>query len=146
MKFLFCMAIKRQNMLDFVVQKLIRLGHLMHFESLVLWVRILLKCGTFHSIPIQIKYTLPLTQTSHIILKAGIYAPRVGPSSLRTVHGSLSKGFKLNYWFESIIHELGGFRQALFYLRDQLLADVRLVTRPTQIPVIKKKIVRIFKF
>ena len=37
------------------------------------------------------------------------------------------KGFKLNYWFESIIHELGSFRQALFYLRDQLLADVRLV-------------------
>ena len=36
------------------------------------------------------------------------------------------KGFKLNYWFESITHELGSFRQALFYLRDQLLADVRL--------------------
>ena len=65
-------------------------------------------------------------------------APGVGLSPLRTVHGSRSKGFKLNYWFESIIHELGGFRQALFYLRDQLLADVRLVTRPTKIPVIKK--------
>ena len=50
----------------------------------------------------------------------------------KTVHGSLSKGFKLNYWFESIIHELGGFRQALFYLRDQLLADVRLVTSQMQ--------------
>ena len=42
------------------------------------------------------------------------------------------KGFKLNYWFESIIHELGGFRQALFYLRDQLLADVRLVNSQMQ--------------
>ena len=106
MKFLFCMAIKRQNMLDFVVQKRIKLGHLMHFESLVPLVRILWKCGTFHSIPIQIKYTLPLTQTSHIILKAGIHTQGVGQCPLRTVHGSLSKGFKLNYWFESIIHEL----------------------------------------
>ena len=57
---------------------------------------------------------------------------RTSSSKWETVHGSLMKGFKLNYWFESIIHELGGFRQALFYLRDQLLADVRLVTSQMQ--------------
>ena len=50
------------------------------------------------------------------------------------------KGFKLNYWFESIIHELGGFRQALFYLRDQLLADVRLEFQKIF------KIIKIFTF
>jgi len=60
-------------MLDFVARKQIRLGHLMHFGSLVLSVRILLKCGMFHLIPIQIKYTLPLTQISRTILKAGIH-------------------------------------------------------------------------
>ena len=72
-------------MLDFVARKQIRLGHLMHFGSLVLSVRILLKCGMFHLIPIQIKYTLPLTQISRTILKAGIHTPdrfdRTAPKS-----------------------------------------------------------------
>ena len=75
MKYLSYMEIKSQNMLDFVAPKQIRLGHLMHFGSSVHLVRILLKCGMFHLIPIQIKYTLPLTQTNHIILKAGIHSP-----------------------------------------------------------------------
>ena len=62
-------------MLDFVARKQTRLGHLMHFGSSVHLVRILLKCGMFHLILIQIKYTLPLTQTNHIILKARIHSP-----------------------------------------------------------------------
>lgn len=62
-------------MLDFVAPKQTRLGHLMHFGSSVHLVRILLKCGMFHLIQIRIKYTLPLTPTSHIILKAGIHSP-----------------------------------------------------------------------
>ena len=74
-KFLSYMEIKSQNMLDFVAPKQTRLGHLMHFGSSDHWVRILLKCGMFHLIPIQIKYTLHLTRISHIILKAGIHLP-----------------------------------------------------------------------
>ena len=75
-------------MLDFVARKQIRLGHLMHFGSLVLSVLILLKCGMYLLIPIQIKYTLHLTQISRTILKVGIHAPdRYDQSTLKRSNG-----------------------------------------------------------